>query len=156
MLISGRPASLAFHLYAVAQAPQRNMEQQRQAQAIYGLVVQLCRARQRKHPVDLGAQRIVILRQQGFFNFFGVKIEGDFGLRVLDLPEMKGTFRAGKSTLLCAAVGLLVCLRQHLQFGAKAADAGGQRSTELRAHRLLQLPDLRRHIIHLDLGFTAV
>ena len=132
------------------------MEQQRQAQAVYGLVIQLCRARQQKHPVDLGAQRIVILRQQGFFDLFGVKIEGNFGLRVLDLLEMKGTFRPGKSTLLCTAVGLLVCLRQHLQFGAKAADAGGQRSAELRAHCILQLPDLCRYVIHLDLGFAAV
>ena len=62
-----------FILDGVPQAPQRDMEQKGQAELVHRAVFgQLLRQRQ-QHPVDLGAQSVVILRQQGFFHLFGVE-----------------------------------------------------------------------------------
>ena len=145
-----------LHLDAVPQPPQRHMEQQRQAQLVHGAVFgQLLRQRQ-QHPVDLGAQSVVILRQQGFFHLLGVEIGHPGGALLLHLGEEIDRLVAHKGALLGAAVGLLVGLGQHPRLGAQVADPGGEGHARLVPGGLLDGFDVGPDVIGGDLVPAAV
>ena len=132
------------------------MEQQRQAQLVHGAVFgQLLRQRQ-QHPVDLGAQSVVILRQQGFFHLLGVEIGHPGGALLLHLGEEIDRLVAHKGALLGAAVGLLVGLGQHPRLGAQVADPGGEGHARLVPGGLLDGFDVGPDVIGGDLVPAAV
>ena len=98
------------------------MEQEGQAELVHRAVFGQPLGQELQHPVDLGAQSVVILGQQGFFHLFGVKVGHPGGALLLHLGEEVDRLPAGESALFGAAVGLLIGLGQHPRLGAQVAD----------------------------------
>ena len=145
-----------FHLDAVAQPPQRHVEQKGQAQLVHRAVFGQALGQGQQHPVDLGPQGVVVLGQQGLFHLLGVKIGHPGGALLLHLGEEIHRLLPGKSALLGAAVGLLVGLGQHPRLGAQVADPGRKGHPQPVPHRPLDGLDVGPDVAGGDLFPAAV
>lgn len=144
------------HEHPVPQPPERDVEEQREAEPVSIEILPHRRAEGGEDPVQLAAQSVIVLPEQRLFDAVGVEIGEGLGPVLPQLAEVVDALAPGKDVLFGAAVGLLVALRQHVQLAAQLADPGREGGPHLLARRLLQGADVREHLVRLELPLGAV